>query len=318
MVTKDNTFKVDFNPMPQRPSPAYVIQFILEKIGVKKESLLKVQLMTTTAIAVVQIKESGEAIKIVDNHDGKHAVDYNGEKYFIPIKMEDNSTRVIIKNCTDQITNEEIKKAMMKFGEVKKVIDCVWEAPSPIAGIRDGNREVTIVIDTPIPSFVSIKGEKAHVQYNGQQRTCKYCELNMHLGMTCLQYKKTVTNNNEDEGTYANMVRKEGVKSSVQNRLQLERAVEGLNSGEKKQDNTLFKKPVNTIKERRVYESVEEAPSTSKANAQKRTGIVDSHTTTETEDESCMETETELKKLKGRPKKTKTLTQETKQDNNTN
>ena len=58
-----------------------------------------------------------------------------------------------------------------------------------------------------MPSFVSIKLEKGHVQYNGQQRTCKYSELNMHLGMTCFKYKRTVTNKNEDEGTYANMVR---------------------------------------------------------------------------------------------------------------
>lgn len=115
--------------------------------------------------------------------------------------------RIRIMRLPFEVSPLDIKKALEKYGEIISVEDEYWSnlyAPHATK-IKNGNRIVQCIIRENIPSFLMIQGTKALITYEGQQKTCAYCNSPDHLISTCpkrgqsqrISYNRIVTGNYE-------------------------------------------------------------------------------------------------------------------------
>ena len=83
----------------------------------------------------------------------------DGTEFNVPIKIEDNTQVVKNLDMSANISNAGIKEILGSYLKPEEVYNTYWEAPSPFAGIKDGNRATNMKIEKPIPSYLTIKGE---------------------------------------------------------------------------------------------------------------------------------------------------------------
>ncbi|XP_035898822.1 uncharacterized protein LOC118511730 [Anopheles stephensi] len=190
MSVSDRTFKVDFSQIPRKPTRTEIFSFLTDKLSLKPEKLEMVQFLNLSTSVVVEMKEEGDALLIVEVHDRKHTITCNGRDHAIPITMEDDTKVVTIQEVSAKVTNADIISALEAFGEVKGAKDLLWEEPTPFPGVRNGNRAVKMLINRPIPSYITIKGERGRITYRGQEQTCMYCDQMVHYGVSCTQNRK--------------------------------------------------------------------------------------------------------------------------------
>ena len=194
------TFRVEFFHIKRKPNRGEILRFLTEQLKLNPEKLEEVQLLHTASIAVIQMKKAEDAREVVEMFNSKLSMTREGVIYNIPLRMDNNTKVVKILDCSSNISNEELKMELSKYGKIQEIKDLFWESPSPFAGIKDGNRAATMLIETPIPSFISIKGERVKITNRGQLATCAFCDQAKHYGVSCTQnrkskYKKTSVNN---------------------------------------------------------------------------------------------------------------------------
>lgn len=88
-----------------------------------------------------------------------------------------------------------------KHGKIASIREGVWGENFPCKELPDGYRYVSMVVENPIPSYVTIKGETTLVTYRGQSKTCRNCEQKVHHGMTCAQNRKQLKQSANDKFT---------------------------------------------------------------------------------------------------------------------
>uniref|UniRef100_A0A0E4G8F4 Gag-like protein n=1 Tax=Anopheles gambiae TaxID=7165 RepID=A0A0E4G8F4_ANOGA len=254
MAAKQNaTFRVDFSQIPKKPSRAEAIKFLINVLKLETDKLEKVQVLNMAPIISVEMKDPIHARQFVEAHDGKHGILCDGTEFNVPIKMEDNTQVVKILDVSANISNAEIKEILAAYGTPEEVLNTYWEAPSPFAGIKDGNRSTNMKIEKPIPSFLTIKGEIIKILYRGQKATCQYCDQPVHYGVTCTQNRKNTHN------TYN--------KTSVNNRLFAEVAQQGTKNQNTKIGPTTYKPHTSEAPEKSSVYNNNQNPSTSRNNS---------------------------------------------------
>lgn len=117
------------------------------------------------------MKKAEDAREFVEMFDSKLSMTCEGVIYNIPLRIDNNTKGVKNLDCSSNISNEELKMELSKNGKIQEIKDLFWESPSPFAGIKDGNRAATMLIETPIPSFISIKGERVKITHPEQLAT---------------------------------------------------------------------------------------------------------------------------------------------------
>ena len=83
--------------------------------------------------------------------------------------------------------NEEISKVLALFGEITKPVEHVVYGPPPpgaakdswqnlMSGEKTAERKIRMKIQTNIPSFIIVLGNKLKIDYPGQPKTCPRCQ----------------------------------------------------------------------------------------------------------------------------------------------
>lgn len=72
---------------------------------------------------------------------------------------------------------------LTQYGEVQSVTRERWKIFFP--GVYNGVRILHIKLTKPIPSFVTISGHMTSISYPWQQKTCRWCERDVHPGQKC-------------------------------------------------------------------------------------------------------------------------------------
>ena len=96
-------------------------------------------------------------------------------------------TNVSILNLRSYIEDDEIKKVLNQYGEVKvDVIRLRYKADRAFAGLENGNRLIKMVLEKrSIPYSLRIDGEWCRVIHNDQQPVCSECKELGHTRKRC-------------------------------------------------------------------------------------------------------------------------------------
>lgn len=190
MNRRENTFRVDYSNVPKKPSFEDVHKFVGIELGLKPGDVTRLQCSRTHGCAFVKVIDNDLAQAIVDQHDGKHAIEYEGKSYPIRIAMEDGAVDVKLFDLSDEVSDDEIIEFLSDFGEVISVRELYWEDKYLFKAIPTGVRVVKMFVERNIDSFVTIGGLLTQVQYHGQQHTCRHCNEPAHNGISCVNNKK--------------------------------------------------------------------------------------------------------------------------------
>ncbi|KAL9705541.1 hypothetical protein quinque_009059 [Culex quinquefasciatus] len=153
MSRRENTFRVDYSNMPKKPSFEDVHNFIGNELGLKPDEVTRLQCSRTHGCAFVKVIDNDLAQQIVDQHDGKHAIEHEGKSYPIRIAMEDGAVDVKLFDLSDEVSDDEIIEFLSDYGEVLSVRDLYWEDKYFFRAIPTGVRVVKMFVERNIDSY---------------------------------------------------------------------------------------------------------------------------------------------------------------------
>lgn len=191
---RERTFVINFSEALKKPKIETITDYMFKVMKMPTECLKSVQANLSRGITYVEVDTEEYAMELVERHDRKHEVKYDDYKFVVPLHMEDGTTQVRVHDLPPQMDNELIKQEMGRFGEVLTVKDEVWEAPSPLKGIKNGIRAIRIRIHEQIPSYVNIAGHFTLITHKNQIITCRHCCKPVHIGLSCAEAGQVIQN----------------------------------------------------------------------------------------------------------------------------
>lgn len=229
---RDKTFVINFSEALKKPRIETITDYMFKVLVIPTERLKSVQANLSRGVTYVEVDTEEYALEVVELHDRKHEVKYNDYKFLVPLYMEDGTTQVRVHDLPPQMDNELIKSEMGRFGEVLAIKDEVWDATSPLKGIKNGVRTIRIRIHEQIPSYVNIAGHFTLITHKNQIITCRHCCKPVHIGLSCaeagqvMQNRTNVNNRlNRNTSSYAGQLR----LMDTQAKMREEKSIQGNN-----------------------------------------------------------------------------------------
>lgn len=187
---RENTFKIDLNNFPKRPSYEAIHEFIYNELKIAVEKVIMIQPHTTNNCYYIKTSDLQTAQQTVTRHDNEHFIEVEGKRIKVHLEMEDGTVEVKLAELSECITNEQIVKHMRAYGNVLDIRGVVWSNKFIYKGVNTGAKIVKMVLRQPIKSYINIEDEVAYVTYSGQIPTCKYCHSAIHTGFGCAANRK--------------------------------------------------------------------------------------------------------------------------------
>lgn len=198
--------------MTKRPTIEQVSDFLFKQLSLDMSKVKNLQPCISKSQVIIEMESAELAEQIAADHDQKHSLQLDdGTKVLIPIRLEGDTLEVRVHDLPPYLPNEMIRKLLSSYGEVMSITDDVWKKHFP--GVPNGTRVVKMKINKQIPSYLPIDGEVAYIKYTNQLRTCKHCTRPLHVGRTCTEVRKELSNIN-NRLTLAQVV--EGLQNPVQ------------------------------------------------------------------------------------------------------
>uniref|UniRef100_A0A182FLS8 Uncharacterized protein n=1 Tax=Anopheles albimanus TaxID=7167 RepID=A0A182FLS8_ANOAL len=95
--------------------------FVMAKLGIGAGDISCLRMKPAVSAIFVQLKEASLALRTVEQNDGKHSHECDGEQFPITISMVDNSVVVKLHDLTSDTADGMIADFFARFGEVR---DC--------------------------------------------------------------------------------------------------------------------------------------------------------------------------------------------------
>lgn len=134
--------------------------------------------------------------------------------------------RIRVLRLPMEISDQKIKAALQKYGEVLSIDDEYWNADLvTIPNLKNGNRVLRCQLTQHIPSYIIIDGYKAMVTYDGHPKTCAYCGEADHLIANCQKRltKRYNPNSYSDALSRKNISKNNSVSSDLNINFNLDR-----------------------------------------------------------------------------------------------
>lgn len=190
MARRENTFRIDFANVPKKPSYEEVHKFVASELGLQREQVERIQFSRSANCVFIKATDLELAQKICDEHNEKHEIEIDGQRYVLKIQMEDGTVEVKLYDLPDDISGECITEFLNAFGQVLSVREQTWSDQYTFSGVSTGVWVARMLVKRNIPSYVVIDGETTYLSYYGQLQTCKHCGDYVHNGASCIQNKK--------------------------------------------------------------------------------------------------------------------------------
>lgn len=190
MKRRENTFCIDYSAVPKKPSYEELHLFIGTQLGLKRDEVQRIQCSRSTGCAFVKVYDLELAQKIVADHDNKHDVEVEGQRYSLRLRMEDGAVAVRLYDLTEGTTREQIIEYLSAYGDIISAEPEKWDDRYTFSGIESGVWIVKMMVTRNIPSYITIDGDTTYVAYFGQRQTCRHCGEYVHNGTSCVQNKK--------------------------------------------------------------------------------------------------------------------------------
>lgn len=211
MNHRENTFRIDFAGFPKRPNLEEVHHFVGTQLGLKRGEVKRIQCSRSSACAFVKVCDLELAQAIVSEHDNKHEVVIDSQRFTLRLRMEDGAVAVKLYDLSESITHDQIAEYLSAFGDVLSIHDEMCdEEKYMFGGIPTGTIIVRMKVKVNIPSYIVIEGDITYVSYYGQRQTCRHCGEFVHNGASCVQNKKLMIQKlsaDSTKPTYANVAK---------------------------------------------------------------------------------------------------------------
>lgn len=189
MAKRENTFRIDYSNVPRKPSGNELHEFLATEIGLKQEDVLRLQCSRSLGCAFVKVRSLELAQQVVEQHDNKHEIVIDDNRYQLRFMMEDGSKEVKLYDLSEGVSDDKIVEFLKQYGEILSIREQMWSDQAHFK-VSTGIRVVRMMVQKNIDSFVTIDGEITAVSYYGQRQTCKHCLDTVHNGITCVQNKQ--------------------------------------------------------------------------------------------------------------------------------
>lgn len=190
MKRRENTFCIDFSSIPKKPSYEELHLFISTQLGLKRGEVQRIQCSRSSGCAFVKVSELELAQQIVHEHDSKHEIEVDGQRYALRLRMEDGAVAVKLFDLSEGTTRQQIVEYLSAFGDVLSADPEMWDDRFVFGGIATGVWIIKMMIVRNIPSYITIDGDSTYVSYYGHRHTCKHCGEYVHNNTSCVQNKK--------------------------------------------------------------------------------------------------------------------------------
>ena len=184
--TRINTLFFNFRDTHFHPSEIEIHRW-LRSLDVKDGDLCVIDYHFHSKHVVVKFNEEEKMHEFFENFGPSLIFDKDEVPYEIPVMIAGSKHRnVKIKFIPTEIEIEEIKNTLTKYGAVESI---KWEEPvkfnEDIYEVKRERLNVAMSINKHIPSFITIKGIRLNVTYQGQPRTCSKCDDPNHEARDC-------------------------------------------------------------------------------------------------------------------------------------
>lgn len=122
------------------------------------------------------------APKIVGQPEFRHRNGTISKIQIVPSGFGVRNVRVF--NVPPECPNEYIARVIGGYGTVLSIVNEKW-GPAYKYPVNSGVRSVTVNLRKHIPSYLTIAGTRAQIQYSGQPITCAICQSQGHLTAAC-------------------------------------------------------------------------------------------------------------------------------------
>ena len=120
--------------------------------------------------------------EFIDNYGPSLIFDKDDMPYEIPVIVAGSKRKTVkIKFIPLEIEIEDLKQQLSKYGTIESF---KWEESirfnDDIYEVKRERLNVEMTLNKNIPSFITIKGTRLNITYQGQTRTCSKCNDPAH------------------------------------------------------------------------------------------------------------------------------------------
>lgn len=174
----------------------------LRSLDIQDGDLKVIDFHFHTKHVVIKFNEQENLENFIEKHGHSVRFDYNGVDHLIPISIAGSRRKAVkVKFIPDEMDLNDITSFLSKYGQIKKT---TWEEPTQFSKdlfkVKRERITVDMVVTRNIPSFITVKGIKLNVNYQGQLKTCSKCGSTTHEANICnatnLNFSSAVKSNN--------------------------------------------------------------------------------------------------------------------------
>lgn len=173
MTRRENTFRIDLANVPKRPTYEEIHNFVATELGLQRHEVQRIQCSRSANCVFVKVAGLELAQKVCEEHDAKHEVVVDDQKYVLRIRMEDGAVEVKVFDLPEDISEVCITDFLSAYGEVLSIREQLWTDQYTFGGSSTGVWVARMIVKRNIPSYVVIDGETTFLSYYGQLQSCK-------------------------------------------------------------------------------------------------------------------------------------------------
>ena len=191
MSERQNTLCCIFDPRSPRITAYHIHEWIYEQMGLHEDAVSMIQIDGPRRRVYIKFVNALKMSQILDATNGQLSFRHeNGEQSTVAIEIAGMGRREIrIAALPPEVTNNAIKDAFAKYGEVTDIKGELWTT-SYRYKVSNGVRLVRINLKHHLPSRLVIAGHSCDVTYPGQPPTCYACSQIGHIYQQCPQRRR--------------------------------------------------------------------------------------------------------------------------------
>ena len=186
MAVRKDTLTLTFERVRGRPSNLELCNWLKSELSVSVADLLCVEPEVGTLCTHLLFKDGTKVQKFIEEGEERSFTYADGREGKVLLSTSGVGFKVVrVRRLPATVSDDDVALFMNLYGKVQSVMKEKWPRGSVFEGLWTGARLVKMVVKENIPSFRTIAGVEAFVDYPGQLRTCQICAATDHLKVNC-------------------------------------------------------------------------------------------------------------------------------------
>ena len=186
MAVRKDTLTLTFERASGRPSNLELSSWLKNELSVTVSDLLCVEPEVGTLCTHLLFKDGSRVQRIVEEGEERSLTYASGRQGKVLLSTSGVGFKVVrVRRLPATVSDDDVMLFLNLYGKVQNVVKEKWPRGSVFEGLWTGARLVKMVVKENIPSFRTIAGAEAFIDYPGQLRTCQLCAATDHMKINC-------------------------------------------------------------------------------------------------------------------------------------